>query len=53
MIKWIKPSGSEIVTNDNKHTVEAAQNLGWKRVEERKKVEAPKKEAPKNQKGKK
>ena len=31
MIKWIRPSGSEIVTNDLKRTIETAEDFGWKR----------------------
>jgi hypothetical protein len=29
-VYWIKPSGVEVVTNDEKGNIEAAVNLGWK-----------------------
>ena len=41
MIKWERPSGTEITTNEEKATVEAAEALGWKRANE------PKKRGPK------
>ena len=31
MIKWVKPSGDTIETNDLPANVEAAEALGWKR----------------------
>ena len=31
MIKWIKPSGVELETNDSKETVAYCESLGWKR----------------------
>lgn len=34
MIKWIRPSGSEIETNDFKGTIEGCLAMGWKRVDE-------------------
>ena len=30
-VKWVKPSGFEIQTNDLKASVELAESLGWKR----------------------
>ena len=33
-IKWVKPNDLEITTNDAKATVEHAESLGWKRVDE-------------------
>lgn len=36
MIKWIKPSGVEIETNDEQASIDAANNLGWKLKKERK-----------------
>lgn len=34
-MKWIKPSGAEIETNDRKETIEAAVSLGWQVVEDK------------------
>jgi len=36
-ITWIKPSKLEIVTNDEKATVEHCESLGWKRKKATKK----------------
>ena len=36
MIKWVKPSGIEIETNDNKATVDYCESLKWKRAGEKK-----------------
>jgi len=36
MIKWIKPSGDEIETNDESATIEAAKVAGWKRKQAKK-----------------
>lgn len=36
MIKWKKPSGLEIETNDEPATVEYCESLGWKRSKGRK-----------------
>ena len=33
MIKWIRPSGSEIETNDSKETIEHCESLGWKKAD--------------------
>jgi len=33
-MKWIRPSGSIIETNDNKATIEHCVQLGWKHQEE-------------------
>lgn len=43
MVKWIKPNGSEIETNANKGTLEAALELGWVPADEAKKEESKKK----------
>ena len=43
-ISWIKPSGLEIVTNDEKATVEYCESLGWERAKAEKKPKAEKKE---------
>ena len=40
-IKWVKPNGNELETNDNKDTVAYCESLGWKRAD------APKKRGPK------
>ena len=43
-MKWIKPNGTEIETNDLPATIEAAHNLGWKEAKKKpgrkKKVES-------------
>jgi len=41
MIKWVKPNGNEVETNDLKASIEAAEALGWKRAEEAKKRGRP------------
>jgi len=33
-MKWKKPSGLEIETNDEKATIEYCESLGWEKVEE-------------------
>jgi hypothetical protein len=38
-MKWIRPSGSEIETNDLEETIKHCESLGWKRKEK----EEPKK----------
>jgi hypothetical protein len=40
MIKWIRPSGTEIETNESEASIEVAKALGWKRAD---KAEKPKK----------
>lgn len=35
MITWVKPSGSEITTNDLKETIEYCKSLGFKRKEKK------------------
>lgn len=40
MIKWLKPNGTEIETNDTKATIQRAVELGW--------MKADTKEAPVN-----
>lgn len=34
MMKWIKPSGIEIETNDKEETIEYCKSLGWKEKNE-------------------
>lgn len=34
-MKWIKPSGVEIETNDLKATIAHAESLGWKKADEK------------------
>ena len=36
MAVWIKPSGTEVETNDLPATIEAAKSLGWKPKEAKK-----------------
>lgn len=36
MIKWVKPNGTEIETNDEPFTIEMAHSLGWKPKQKRK-----------------
>ena len=36
MIKWMRPSGTEIETNDHPDTVAEAKRLGWKKAVKRK-----------------
>lgn len=40
---WIKPNGAKIELNEYPDTIAAAEKLGWKRHEEKPKIEA---EAP-------
>jgi len=35
-IKWIKPNGNEIVTNDEKGTIEHCESVGWKEIDREK-----------------
>ena len=42
MIKWIKPSGSEIETGDNAATLVMAKSLGWVRAENKEKAKPAK-----------
>ena len=42
MIKWIKPSGSEIETGDNAATLAMAKSLGWVRAENKEKAKPAK-----------
>lgn len=32
-MRWIRPTGSEIETNDLPETVEACEKMGWKRAD--------------------
>jgi hypothetical protein len=57
-MKWIRPSGTEIETNDRDVTIEYCESLGWERAENPKEsvtepvksVSAPKKKAAKKKK---
>ena len=31
-MKWLRPSGTEITTNDSKETIEYGKSLGWKEI---------------------
>lgn len=42
-MKWVKPSGIEIETNDNPETIAYCEKLGWKKAGAKK--AAPKKKA--------
>jgi hypothetical protein len=42
MIKWVKPSGVELETNDLKKTVAYCESLGWKRKGAKPAEEKPK-----------
>lgn len=44
-MKWVKPSGQEIETNDLPETIEYCESLGWKPVKKRGR---PKKEETKD-----
>lgn len=35
-MKWVKPSGVEIETNDREETIEYCKSLGWKEVKAKK-----------------
>lgn len=37
MIKWTKPNGNSIETNEEKATIEYCESLGWTKAEEKKK----------------
>lgn len=47
-MKWQKPSGMEIETNDMPETIEYCKSLGWKPMDEK---PEPKKEQKKPDKG--
>jgi hypothetical protein len=47
-IKWLRPSGTEIETNDRDVTIEYCESLGFEKVNEPK--EAPKKKAGRSKK---
>jgi len=34
-IKWVKPSGQEIETNDKEETIEYCESLGWERAKKK------------------
>ena len=50
-MKWIRPSGSEIETNDRKETIEYCKSLGWKekgaKIEVKKEAKKPTKKTGK------
>ena len=35
MIKWIKPNGNEIETNDLPKTIAHCESIGWKRAQKK------------------
>ena len=35
-MKWLRPSGTEIETNDSEETIEYCKSLGWKPAEKKK-----------------
>lgn len=41
MIKWVKPSGVTIETNDTEYSVREAHALGWKRIDDAKPEQKP------------
>lgn len=43
-IKWEKPNGNEIETNDREETVEYCKSLGWVKAGEKRKPGRPPKE---------
>jgi hypothetical protein len=43
-MKWIKPNGTEIETNDREETIEYCKSLGWKDAAEKKPRGRPRKE---------
>ena len=38
-IVWVRPSGTEITTNDRDETIKVAAELGWKPKEQAKEIE--------------
>lgn len=42
-MKWVKPSGLEIETNDMKETIEYCKSLGWKSAEKKEEKKVSKK----------
>lgn len=48
MIKWVKPNGQIVETNEREETIAAAKENGWKR--ERKQKEAVKMQSKEEQK---
>ncbi len=53
MIKWIKPSGAEVETNDLEANIDMALSLGWKTEEmlEKEKAEKPEEKAEEKKRG--
>jgi len=49
-MKWIRPSGTEIETNDREVTIEYCKSLGWKEAETRKVMSPPKEGSVKKEK---
>ncbi len=47
-MKWTRPSGTEIETNDEKSTIEACEKMGWKELKEKAAKKEPKKAAKKD-----
>ena len=41
-MKWMRPSGNTIETNDSKETIAYAESLGWKQVKATRKAPAKK-----------
>ena len=54
LIEWIKPSGTEVTTNDRKDTIEYCKSLGWKeksaKIEVKKEAQKAKKKTSKKSK---
>jgi hypothetical protein len=40
-MKWIKPNGQEIETNDRPETIEHCESIGWKEVKKPAKQKQP------------
>ena len=47
MIKWQKPNGKKIVTNEENATISAAIDMGWELVKEEEKPKKKKASKPK------
>ena len=41
-MKWTRPSGSEIETNNEKATIEACEKMGWKESKPKKEAKSKK-----------
>ena len=44
-MKWMRPSGVEIETNDRDITIKYCESLGWEKIDECVKKDEPKKKA--------